>query len=162
MTMSMATKAEGTAAMGRRPRSLPRGVVRKRGRQPGGESPRTKKEMASKRSARVSWRRLSCQKMTATATKSSAEGTTTGTAVNEWRAFAAAHRPRTPGDDGAGHNPGLALRVELRAEKEEQRRQSVEPVVERALQGTSGNPLGERGAQIVKREETPAGGPQQR
>src|SRR5260370_29759409 len=94
MTISMATNAHGAAATTFMPGPWSSGVAfimwsaidR---------TPQEAKETPSRRSARVSCRRLSCQNTTATAryTKEAGTRTETETAFAE---FAAAHNPKSP------------------------------------------------------------------
>src|SRR5271156_6146144 len=107
MTMSMATKAHGTAAMGGKPSSSAPGALGEKKKTARRRTAHEKKDTASNRSARVSWRRLSSQKMAPTAKNSKTDGTTTGATVRKWNAFAAAHRPRTPAVIAHGTIHGL-------------------------------------------------------
>src|ERR1700683_1242484 len=61
----------------------------------------------------------------------------------------------------AGHHPRFALCVKLGPQKEEQCGEGVEPVIQRVLEITAGNPPYQRGTQIVQSEQAPAHGPQQ-
>src|ERR1700688_924087 len=103
----MTTKADGTAAIGRKPISSTPPALRENRKTARRRTAQAKKDTASKRSARVSWRRLSTQKIQATATNSNIEGITTGTLVKKFKAFNAAHRPRTPAATTHGIIQGL-------------------------------------------------------
>src|SRR6202035_4729578 len=78
MTMSMATKAEGTAPMDINAVRWLGPACEKNKKTDTLRMAQQAKEIANKWSARVSWRRVSCQKMIATARKRHADGTTTG------------------------------------------------------------------------------------
>src|SRR5580700_9588294 len=64
-------------------------------------------------------------------------------------------------DNGAGHDPRFSLGVKLCAHEEEQRCESVQPMIEGILDQAAGIPQGERRAKIVQREQAPACGPKQ-
>src|SRR6266404_338030 len=105
MTMSMATKAEGTAVKGE---SIPSsaGALRKKKKIASCKTVQEAKERPSNRSARVSWRLLSCQKTMATAANSRAAVTTTITEKRR-RALATAQAPSTRADTPAATFHGL-------------------------------------------------------
>src|SRR6185437_7201623 len=72
----MATSAEGIAAIGRKPLSETPDGLESTKNTPRRKAAQTRNEIASSQSASVSCLRLSCQNTAATATKSSADGTT--------------------------------------------------------------------------------------
>src|ERR1700682_5960092 len=94
MTMSMATNAEGTAAMDIKAACWLCPVCEKNKKSDNLRMAQQAKEIASKWSARVSWRRVSCQKMKATAKKRHADGIT-AEMEKKCRAVPMVHKPRT-------------------------------------------------------------------
>ena len=102
----MATNAEGTAAIERETVSSAPEVCQKVSKA-SRKIAHAEKETASKRSARVSWRKLSSQKITATAMKIIAEGMNSGKTCKLLMAFAAAHNPSPAAAIAAGVIQGL-------------------------------------------------------
>src|ERR1700730_16751944 len=94
MTMSMATNAEGTAAMDIHAVCWLCAAGWKNRKSDSLKMAQQVKEIASSWSASVSWRRLSCQKMMATARKRNAHGATTGM-EKKCRELPVVHKPRT-------------------------------------------------------------------
>src|ERR1700686_289916 len=106
MTISMATNAEGTATTALRAICWVSPAEEKNKNSESFRMAQQTKEMASKWSARVSCRRVSCQKIMATARKRHADGTTTemGTKCRE---LPMVHRARTPAVIQAGMIQGV-------------------------------------------------------
>src|ERR1700730_496059 len=94
MTMSMATNAEGTAAMDINAICWLWPECEKNKKSDNLRIAQQAKEIASKWSARVSWRRVSCPKMKATARKRHADGITTEM-EKKFRELPMVHKPST-------------------------------------------------------------------
>src|SRR5450432_3373233 len=106
MTMSMATKAEGTAAMERNAACWLSGEFCRYRNNEMRRMAQDAKEIARRRSARVSCRRLSCKKMMAMATKRTAEGMAIDIEIR-CTALPIVHKPSTPAVTMAGTIQGL-------------------------------------------------------
>src|ERR1700730_3828418 len=106
MTMSMATNAEGTAAMDIKAACWLCPVCEKKKKSDSLRMAQQAKEIASKWSASVSWRRVSCQKMKATAKKRHADGITAEMEKKGKEAHMV-HRPNTAALIPAARNHGL-------------------------------------------------------
>src|SRR3979411_2369865 len=116
MTMSMATNAEGTAAMDINAVCWLCPVCEKKKKSDSLRMAQQTKEIASKWSARVSWRRVSCQKMKATARKRHADGITTEM-EKKCRALPTVQRPRTAAQILAARIQGLRWAYNCAARK---------------------------------------------
>src|ERR1700730_1008765 len=106
MTMSMATNAEGAAAMDINAACWLCPVCEKNKKSDSLRMAQQAKEIASKWSARVSWRRVSCQKTKATAKKRHADGNTTEM-EKKCSALPMVHRPSTAAQIPAARIQGL-------------------------------------------------------